>query len=159
PMIAQLVGISAAAAPGEAMYLPLTHRYAGAPAQLDTNKALARLRPWLEDPKRLKVGQNAKYDRHVFANHGVDVQGVVHDTLLESYVLESNQRHDMVALATRYLAKSGLIQYADVAGKGAAQIPFDQVEIARAAEYSAEDADVTLQLHGALYPRVAKDEK
>jgi DNA polymerase-1 len=159
PMIAQLVGISAAAAPGEAMYLPLTHRYAGAPPQLDTRKVLGRLRPWLEDPKRLKVGQNAKYDRHVFANHGVNVQGVVHDTLLESYVLESNQRHDMVALAMRYLGKDGLVQYADVAGKGAAQIPFDQVEIARAAEYSAEDADVTLQLHGALHPRIAKDEK
>jgi DNA polymerase-1 len=159
PMAAQLVGISAAAAPGEAMYLPLTHRYAGAPQQLDTRQVLERLRPWLEDPKRLKVGQNAKYDRHVFANHDVNVQGVAHDTLLESYVLESNQRHDMVALALRYLGKDGLIQYADVAGKGAAQIPFDQVEIARAAEYSAEDADVTLQLHGALYPRVAKDEK
>ncbi|HST01696.1 MAG TPA: DNA polymerase I, partial [Usitatibacter sp.] len=159
PMSAQLVGISAAAAPGEAMYLPLTHRYAGAPEQLATDKVLARLKPWLEDAKKLKVGQNAKYDRHVFANHGVSVRGVAHDTLLESYVLESNQRHDMVALATRYLGTSELIQYADVAGKGASQIPFDQVEIQRAAAYSAEDSDVTLQLHGAMHPRVAKDEK
>ena len=159
PMSAQLVGISAAAAPGEAMYLPLTHRYAGAPPQLDTAKVLARLRRWLEDPKKVKVGQNAKYDRHVFANHGIDVQGVAHDTLLESYVLESNQRHDMMALGTRYLGVSDLIQYADVAGKGASQIPFDQVEIPRATAYSAEDSDVTLQLHGALHPRIAKDEK
>ncbi|HEX4779980.1 MAG TPA: DNA polymerase, partial [Usitatibacter sp.] len=159
PMTAQLVGISAAASPGEAMYLPLTHRYAGAPPQLDSAKVLARLKPWLEDPKKAKVGQNAKYDRHVFANHGVNVQGVEHDTLLESYVLESNQRHDMVALATRYLGTSDLIQYADVAGKGASQIPFDQVEIQRAAAYSAEDSDVTLQLHGALHPRLAKDDK
>jgi len=159
PMTAQLVGISAAAAPGEAMYLPLTHRYAGAPAQLSTQKVLARLRAWLEDPRRLKVGQNAKYDRHVFANHGVDLRGVAHDTLLESYVLESNQRHDMVALATRYLGTGDLVQYADVAGKGASQIPFDQVDIQRAAAYSAEDSDVTLQLHGALHPRLARDEK
>jgi len=159
PMTAQLVGISAAAAPGEAMYLPLTHRYAGVPPQLDTAKVLERLRPWLEDAGKPKVGQNAKYDRHVFANHGVNVQGVEHDTLLESYVLESNQRHDMVALAMRYLGTSDLIQYADVAGKGASQIPFDQVDIQRAAAYSAEDSDVTLQLHGSLHPRLLKDEK
>ncbi len=95
----------------------------------------------------------------MFANHGVDLRGMAHDTLLESYVLESNQRHDMDALATRYLGTSGLLQYVDVAGKGAGQIPFDQVDIQRATAYSAEDADVTLQLHGALYPRLAKDEK
>jgi DNA polymerase-1 len=159
PMSAQLVGISLAAAPGEAAYVPLTHRYAGVPEQLHTEKVLGRLRPWLTNASALKVGQNAKYDRHVFANHGIDVKGVVHDTLLESYVIESNQRHDMDALATRYLGTSGLLQYADVAGKGAGQIPFDQVDIKRATDYSAEDADVTLQLHGALYPRLAKDAK
>jgi DNA polymerase-1 len=159
PMTAQLVGISVAATPGEAAYIPLTHRYAGVPEQLPTQRVLERLRPWLENPRALKVGQNAKYDRHVFANHGVELQGVAHDTLLQSYVLESNQRHDMDALATRYLGASGLLQYIDVAGKGASQIPFDQVDIGRATAYSAEDADVTLQLHGALYPRLAKEEK
>jgi DNA polymerase-1 len=159
PMIADLVGISFSASAGEAAYVPLTHRYAGAPQQLPTALVLERLRPWLEDAAKLKVGQNAKYDRHVFANHGVTVRGVAHDTLLQSYVLESHQRHDMDALATRYLGATGLLGYADVAGKGAGQIPFDQVDIQRATDYSAEDADVTLQLHGALYPRVEKEEK
>jgi DNA polymerase-1 len=159
PMTAELVGLSFAASPGEAAYLPLTHRYAGAPPQLPLDKVLQRLRPWLEDATRLKVGQNAKYDRHVFANYGIDVRGVMHDTLLQSYVLESHQRHDMDALATRFLGASGLLQYTDVAGKGAGQIPFDQVDIQRATEYSAEDADVTLQLHGALLPRVTGDAK
>jgi DNA polymerase I len=159
PMSAQLVGISLSAAPGEGAYIPLTHRYAAAPEQLATDTVLAKLRPWLEDARKLKVGQNAKYDRHVFANHGVNVRGIAHDTLLESYVLESHQRHDMDALATRYLGASGLIQYVDVAGKGAGQIPFDQVDIERATAYSAEDADVTLQLHNALIPRILKEEK
>jgi DNA polymerase-1 len=159
PMAAELVGISISAAPGEGAYIPLTHRYAGVPPQLATAHVLEKMRRWLEDPKKLKVGQNAKYDRHVFANHGVMVQGVVHDTLLQSYVLQSHQRHDMDALATRFLGATGLLQYADVAGKGAAMIPFDQVDVERATAYSAEDADVTLQLHGALYPRVAKDPK
>ena len=159
PMTADLVGLSFSAKAGEAAYLPLTHRYAGAPEQLPTQKVLARLKPWLEDATRIKVGQNAKYDRHVFANYGITVRGVMHDTLLQSYVLESHQRHDMDALATRFLGASGLLQYIDVAGKGASQIPFDQVDIKRATEYSAEDADVTLQLHGALLPRVAGDAK
>ena len=159
PMAADLVGISVAAAPGEGAYIPLTHRYAGAPAQLATAHVIEKMRRWLEDPAKLKVGQNAKYDRHVFANQGVNVQGVVHDTLLQSYVLQSHQRHDMDALATRFLGATGLLQYADVAGKGAAMIPFDQVDIERATAYSAEDADVTLQLHRALFPRVQKDAK
>ena len=159
PMSADLVGLSFAAVAGEAAYLPLTHRYAGAPAQLATERVLERLRPWLEDATKIKVGQNAKYDRHVFANYGITVRGVMHDTLLQSYVLESHQRHDMDALATRFLGASGLLQYTDVAGKGASQIPFDQVDIERATQYSAEDADVTLQLHGALLPRVTGDAK
>ncbi len=159
PMSADLVGLSFSAKAGEAAYLPLTHRYAGAPDQLATGKVLARLKPWLEDATKIKVGQNAKYDRHVFANYGITVRGVMHDTLLESYVLESHQRHDMDALATRFLGASGLLQYVDVAGKGAGQIPFDQVDIQRATEYSAEDADVTLQLHGALLPRISADPK
>src|SRR5690606_17899330 len=137
PMIAELVGISFAVEAGEAAYVPLTHRYAGAPAQLATDRVLAKLRPWLEDAGKPKVGQNLKYDRHVFANHGVTVRGVVHDTLLQSYVLQSHQRHDMDALATRFLGATGLVSYIDVAGKGAAQIPFDQVDIQRATDYSA----------------------
>jgi DNA polymerase-1 len=159
PMAADLVGIAVAVTPGEGAYIPLTHRYAGAPAQLPLKEVLERMRPWFEDATKLKVGQNAKYDRHVLANHGVTVRGVAHDTLLESYVLESHQRHDMDALATRYLGASGLLLYADVAGKGAAQIPFDQVDVQRATDYSAEDADVTLQLHGALWPRLERDAK
>ena len=159
PMTAELVGIAIATSPGEAAYIPLTHRYAGAPQQLPLDNVLHRLKPWLEDAARVKVGQNSKYDRHVFANYGITVRGVLHDTLLQAYVLESHQRHDMDALATRFLGAQGLLQYTDVAGKGAAQIPFDQVDVQRAADYSAEDADVTLQLHGALWPRLDGDEK
>jgi len=159
PMSAQLVGLAFAVTPGEGAYVPVGHRYAGAPAQLPLAQVLERLRPWLEDVSRPKVGQNAKYDRHVLANHGVTVRGVEHDTLLESYVLESHQRHDMDALATRYLGATGLIQYADVAGKGASQIPFEQVDVQRATDYSAEDADVTLQLHRAMWPRIERDAK
>lgn len=159
PMMAELVGISFCTTPGEAAYVPLTHRYAGAPAQLAVATVLAKLRPWLENPAKKKVAQNSKYDRHVFANHGVTVRGIAHDTLLESYVLESHQRHDMDALATRFLGASGLLSYTDVAGKGASSIPFDQVEVQRAADYSAEDSDVTLQLHGALFPRIEAEGK
>ncbi|HXS53218.1 MAG TPA: DNA polymerase I [Usitatibacter sp.] len=159
PMTAELVGIAVCASAGEAAYIPVAHRYAGAPQQLPLENVLHRLKPWLEDASKLKVGQNSKYDRHVFANYGITVRGVVHDTLLQSYVLQSHQRHDMDALATRFLGATGLLQYTDVAGKGASQIPFDQVDIQRATDYSAEDADVTLQIHGALWPRVERDEK
>ncbi|QJR09120.1 DNA polymerase I [Usitatibacter rugosus] len=159
PMLAEIVGISFSAAPGEGAYIPLTHRYAGAPDQLPIEGVLARLKPWLEDASKAKVGQNTKYDRQVFASYGIATRGFLHDTLLESYVFQSHQRHDMDALATRFLGASGLMQYTDVAGKGASSIPFDQVDIARAAAYSAEDADVTLQIHGALWPRVEADAK
>ncbi len=159
PMTAQIVGLSFAVVAGEAAYLPVTHRYAGAPAQLALEAVLERLKPWLEDEKRLKLGQNAKYDRHVLANHGVTVRGVLHDTLLQSYVLESNQRHDMDSLALRHLGAAELTTYEKVAGKGASMIPFDQVEVERATAYSAEDSDVTLQLHGALWPRIEADAK
>jgi DNA polymerase-1 len=158
-MVAEIVGISFSVTPGEAAYVPLTHRYAGAPAQIPLATALAKLRPWLEDASRPKVGQNSKYDRHVFANHGIAMRGVVHDTLLESYVLQSHQRHDMDALAVRFLNATGLLQYADVAGKGAGSIPFDQVDIEHASAYSSEDADVTLQIHGAMIPRIQVDPK
>jgi len=158
PMTAQLVGLSFCVQAGEAAYIPLAHRYPGAPDQLDRERTLARLKPWFESAKHRKVGQNAKYDRHVLANHGIAVQGVVHDTLLASYVLESNQRHDMDSLAMRHLGAK-TIAYEEVAGKGASSICFDQVSVERATEYSAEDADITLQLHQALWPRVAADAK
>jgi DNA polymerase-1 len=158
PMVARIVGISFACAPGKAAYLPLSHRYPGVPQQLPFDAALARLKPWLEDPSKPKLGQNAKYDKHVFANHGVLVRGIAHDTLLQSYVLESHKPHDMDSLAERHLGVR-TIHYEDVAGKGASQIGFDQVDIERASEYSAEDSDITLQLHGALHPRIERDER
>ena len=157
-MQAQIVGLSFACVAGEGAYLPLRHIYPGAPDQLDFDNAIAKLRPWLEDKAKKKLGQNIKYDLHVFANHGIDVQGYVHDTLLQSYVLESHQRHDMDSLAMRHL-NAKTISFADVAGKGASQIGFEQVSIETATAYSAEDSDVTLQLHGAMYPQIAAEEK
>ena len=158
PMAAQLVGLSFCVAAGEACYIPLAHRYPGAPDQLDRDAVLARLKPWFESAARAKVGQNAKYDCHVLANCGIAVAGVSHDTLLASYVLESHQRHDMDSLAMRHLGAKTIL-YEEVAGKGASSIPFDQVSVERATEYSAEDADVTFQLHGALWPRIESDAK
>ena len=158
PMLAQIVGFSVAVEPGAAAYVPLAHRYAGAPDQLDREAVLARLKPWLENPQRAKLGQNLKYDMHVLANHGIRLAGVAHDTLLESYVLESHKPHDMDSLAERHLGMK-TISYAEVAGKGASHIGFDQVPIERAAEYAAEDADVTLQLHKTLSPEIAGDPK
>ncbi len=157
-MQAAIVGISFACDAGEAAYLPLRHDYAGAPDQLSFDTSIAKLLPWLTDATKKKVGQNIKYDLHVFANHGINVQGYVHDTLLESYVLESHERHDMDSLASRHLGAT-TIRYEDVAGKGASQIGFDQVSVEKATEYSAEDSDVTLQLHGAMYQQVQADEK
>ena len=153
PLTAQLVGMSFCAEPGRAAYLPLAHAYAGAPQQLGVARALALLRPWLEDASKPKLGQNLKYDQHVLANHGVRLRGVEHDTLLQSYVLESHLRHDMGTLAERHLHLE-TISYDDVTGKGAQRIGFEQVSVERATEYSAEDADVTLRLHRCLYPKV-----
>ena len=119
---------------------------------------LAKLKPWFENPATKKLGQNVKYDQHILANHGIALAGVAHDTMLQSYVLESHRQHDMDNLAWRYLDVK-TISYADVTGKGASQIGFDQVAVERATEYSAEDADITLQLHGALYPKVTADAK
>ena len=158
PMRAQLVGISLCVVPGIAAYIPLAHSYAGAPAQLAREQVLARLKPWLENPHKPKLGQHLKYDSHVFANHGVALQGIVHDTLLQSYVLESHKSHDMDSLALRWLDKK-TISYQEICGKGAAQIGFDEVGIERATEYAAEDADVTLQLHQAMWPRVMANDK
>lgn len=156
PMLARLVGISLAVEPGQAVYIPLAHAYAGAPPQLDRERVLERLRGWLEDPARPKLGQHLKYDRHVFANHGIALRGIAEDTLLESYVLESHRTHDMDSLARRHLG-AATIPFEAVAGKGVHQIGFDQVEIERASEYAAEDADITLQLHHRLRPQLAAE--
>lgn len=158
PMQARVVGVSLAVEPGRACYIPLDHRYAGAPAQLDRDATLARLAPWLADPSKKKVGQHLKYDEHTLANEGLALRGVAHDTLLESYVLESHKPHDMDNLAWRHLDVKTL-SYDEVTGKGAHRISFDQVPVERATEYAAEDADVTLRLHHALYPGIARDAK
>ncbi|MFN0039541.1 MAG: DNA polymerase I [Burkholderiales bacterium] len=158
PMTAQLVGISLAVEPGQAAYIPIAHRYAGVPAQLSREEVLQKLGPWLRDAARRKVGQNLKYDRHILANHGASMAGIEHDTLLQSYVLESHRPHDMDDLASRHLGVT-TISYDEVTGKGANRIGFEQVELGRATEYSAEDADITLQLHGALYPQIEQDLK
>jgi len=158
PMQAQLVGISLSIAAHTGAYIPLSHRYAGAPQQLDLALVLARLKPWLENPQHKKLGQNLKYDTHVLANHGIRLQGVAHDTLLQSYVLEAHKPHGMDSLAHRHLNYK-TVSFEEVAGKGAKQIGFDQVDIDTAAHYAAEDADITLRLHQTLYPQIARDEK
>jgi DNA polymerase I len=155
-MRAEIVGISFSVEPGSAAYVPLMHDYPGAPAQLPRDEVLARLKPWLEDGTRKKLGQHVKYDRHVFANHGIEVQGYAHDTMLQSYVLEVHKPHGLASLAERHLGRSG-INYEDLCGKGAHQIPFSQVEIAKAAEYSCEDSDQTLDVHRVLWPQLEAD--
>ena len=157
-MAAELVGISLSVEPGRAAYIPVGHVYAGAPEQLSREQVLQKLKPWLQSANHTKLGQHFKYDMHVFANYGIDVAGVAHDTLLQSYVLESHQRHDMDSMANRLLSIK-TISYDDVTGKGAKRIGFEQVAVERAAEYAAEDADITLQLHQTLHPRIAADNK
>ncbi|HEY9446966.1 MAG TPA: DNA polymerase I [Burkholderiales bacterium] len=158
PFKARLVGMSFSVERACAAYVPVAHSYAGSPEQLTLDKVLARLKPWLEDPRHAKVGQNIKYDMHVLANHGIALAGVQHDTLLQSYVLESHKSHDMDNLAERHL-NLRTITYDEVTGKGANRIGFEQVAVERAAEYAAEDADVTLRLHEALFPQIEADEK
>ena len=154
-MRAQLVGISLSTAPGEAAYIPFAHDYMGAPEQLKPEFVLDSLKPYLEDPALKKVGQNLKYDMSVLAQHGITLRGIAFDTMLESYVLDSvASRHDMDSLAFNYLNEE-TIKFADVAGKGAAQITFNQVPLEQAAPYAAEDADITLRLHQVLWPKVA----
>ncbi len=152
---ARIVGVSFAVQAGEAAYVPLAHDYPGAPAQLDRAAVLAALRPLLEDPARPKLLQNAKYDIEVLANDGIALAGVVHDSMLESYVLDATAtRHDMDTLARHYLGYT-TIKFEEVAGKGARQIPFAQVDLESATRYAAEDADITLRLHQALWPKLA----
>ena len=158
PMTSKIVGISFSVAPHRGAYVPLAHHYAGAPTQLDFDRTLARLKPLLEDAAIKKLGQNVKYDQHIFANHGIQLNGVEHDTLLQSYVLESHRPHDMDSLASRHLDVK-TIKFEQVAGKGANQIGFDQVSVETATEYSAEDSDITLQLHHHLHPQIAGDAK
>ena len=158
PMQAELVGISFATEAGVAAYLPLAHRYAGAPEQLDRAAALDKLRPVLENATPKIVGQHLKYDRHIFANHGIRLAGILDDTLLQSYVLEAHQSHELGNLATRHLGLA-TISYDDVTGKGAARIGFEEVAIERAGEYAAEDADVTLRVRDALAPAIAASDK
>ena len=157
PMQAQLVGISFCIEPArlanEAAYLPLGHAYAGVPDQLPLVATLEKLRPWLESAMHKKVGQHLKYDRHVFANHGITLRGIADDTLLES-----DQTHELGSLAARHCGLA-TISYDDITGKGANRISFAQVDLERAAQYAAEDADVTLQVHHVLAPRIAQDEK
>ena len=151
---ARLVGMSFAIKASTAFYLPLAHDYPGAPEQLDFDSTLARLKPLLENPNKLKVGQNLKYDRHVLLNHGVDLQGIAHDTMLQSYVLDSTAtRHDMDSLAEKYLSRS-TIHFEDIAGKGKKQLTFNQIGLDEATPYACEDADITLQLHQKLWPQI-----
>lgn len=158
PLSARIVGISFALTPGEAAYIPVAHNYPGAPDQLPREQVLARLKPWLEASNHAKLGQNLKYDQHVFANHDIALKGIVHDTLLQSYVLESDKGHDLEQLARRHLGLE-TIPYTALCGKGANQIGFDQVAIDQAAEYSAEDSDLTLRVHQNLFPAIAADAK
>jgi DNA polymerase-1 len=156
-MRAKLVGISLATAPGEACYIPFAHDYMGAPEQLKPEFVLESLKPYLEDPALTKVGQNLKYDMSVLAQHGITLRGIAFDTMLESYVLDSvGSRHDMDSLALNYLGEE-TIKFADVAGKGATQLTFNQVALEQAGPYAAEDADITLRLHQTLWPRVAAE--
>jgi DNA polymerase-1 len=157
PMSARLVGLAFAFG-DEAVYLPLAHEYPAAPAQVDAVAALKLLKPWLEGEDCRKVGENVKFDSHALANHDVRLAGCVHDTMLESYVLEVHERHDLGSLAQRHCGWTTL-GLDEVTGKGAARIPFSAVDIGRATEYAALNADCTLALHELLHPRIAQDEK
>jgi DNA polymerase-1 len=153
-MHARLVGLAFAVAPGDAAYIPLAHDYPGAPAQLALDRVLGALKPLLEDPQLAKVGRRLKFDAHILANHGITLQGQRYDSMLESYVLDSvATRHDMESTAAKYLG-TAITRYEDVAGKGAKQIAFGQVDVQRAANYAGEEAEVTLKLHQALWPQL-----
>ena len=158
-MHARIVGLSFAVEPGEAAYVPLGHDYPGAPPQLDRAQVLAALKPWLEDARRPKLGHHLKFDAHVLDNYGIALAGQMYDSMLESYVLNSvSTRHDMDSAAAKYLGAK-TIHFEDICGKGAKQITFNQVDVDRAAEYAAEDADITLQLHQAIWPQLEAEPK
>ncbi len=153
-MQADIVGLSLAVEPGKAAYVPLAHDFPGAPTQLSREHVLGALKPIFEDPARPKVGQHGKYDINILSHYGIALRGLAHDTMLESYVLNATAtRHDMDSLASRYLGYT-TIKYEEVAGKGAKQIPFSQVDCDTACRYAAEDADITLRLHHALWPQL-----
>ena len=156
-MEAEIVGLSFSVTPGEAAYVPLTHNYPGAPAQLSREDVLGQMQALLASPDKKKLGHNLKYDKTVLANHGIVLNGIAHDTMLESYVLDSTaSRHDMDSLALKYLDIE-TTHYEDVAGKGAKQIPFNQVPVEQAGPYAAEDADVTRRLHDYFWPRLSSE--
>ncbi|MGK4474828.1 DNA polymerase I [Aeromonas molluscorum] len=156
-MEARVIGVSFAIEPGKAAYVPFGHDYLGAPVQLTEAVVLGKLKPLLEDSTHLKVGQNLKYDRNVLLNHGIDLQGIAFDTMLESYVLNSTaSRHDMDSLAKKYLGVD-TISFEAIAGKGAKQLTFNQIELEQAAPYAAEDADITLRLHHALWGQLGQE--
>jgi DNA polymerase I len=157
PMTARLVGLAFAFG-DEAVYLPLAHEYPAAPSQVHFQTAIELLKPWLEREDRRKVAQNVKFDAHILANHGVRLAGCVHDTLLESYVLEVHERHDLGTLAQRHCGWTTL-RLDEVTGRGAGRIAFSAIDVARATEYAAEQTDCALALHEILYPRIAHDEK
>ena len=157
-MVAQIVGISISVRPGEAAYIPLCHEGMDVPQQLSMDDVLGKLRLWLENPACKKLGQHIKYDRHVFANHGITVRGYAHDTMLQSYVLEAHRPHNLTSLALRHVNRTG-ITYEDLCGKGKNQIPFAQVPIDKASAYSCEDSDQTLHIHCALWPQIAAHDK
>ncbi len=156
PLNARLVGLSFCMHSNQAAYLPLAHQGPDSETQIPFDKALNRIKPWLEDEKRLKVGQHMKFDQHVFANHGIALRGIAHDTMLESYVLEAHQPHNLENLARRHLNRDTL-SYEAVTGKGVHAISFAQVALSRATEYAAEDADMTWQVHQLLYPQLEKE--
>ena len=158
-MEAEVVGLSFAIEPGEAAYVPLAHDYMGAPEQLDRDAVLEQFKPLLEDPAQKKVGQNLKYDKNVLANHGIQLEGIAEDTMLESYVYNSvGTRHDMDTLAREYLGEQ-TITFESIAGKGAKQLTFNQIDLEKAGPYAAEDADITLRLHHALSPKLQETGK
>jgi DNA polymerase-1 len=154
---ARVVGVSFAIKPGNAAYVPFGHDYLGVEDQLNEDWVLSALKPLLEDPNKAKVGQNLKYDKNVLANHNIDLQGIVYDTMLEAYILDSTGRHDMDSLAQRYLDLK-TIKFEDIAGKGAKQLTFNQIQLSEAGPYAAEDADITLRLHQQLIPQLERDE-
>ena len=158
PMTAKIVGMSFSIEAGSGAYLPLTHDYFDAPEQLNFSATLAKFRPILENSAIKKVGQNLKYDQHILANHGIALRGIAHDTLLQSYVFESHKTHNMDDLAMRHLGIK-TISFDEVAGKGVKQVGFNQVTVEVATDYAAEDADITLQLHQAMYPVIQADDK